>query len=124
MRCSSQHAAPRRSESLLPSLTLCPPGPSVHVPRLTTQVCEDYRLSAQTSWTAMHYFDRYLGWRGATPIERNEAELISLTCILLAAKFLERHSPVRLIRPSRPRPRHRLEPPPTPPVRLGTSPVS
>lgn len=42
----------------------------------------------------MHYFDRYLISRGPTPIERNEAELISLTCVLLAAKFVERQSPV------------------------------
>lgn len=42
----------------------------------------------------MNYFDRYLGSRGPKPIERNEAELISLTCVLLAAKFVERQSPV------------------------------
>ena len=57
-------------------------------------MCEDYRLSTQTAWTAMHYFDRYLISRGPKPIERNEAELISLTCVLLAAKFVERQSPV------------------------------
>ena len=57
------------------------------------EVCDDYRLSTQTAWTAMSYFDRYLGSRGPAPIERNEAELISLTCILLAAKLLERQSP-------------------------------
>ena len=42
----------------------------------------------------MHYFDRYLVARGPTSIERNEAELVSLTCVLLAAKFVERQSPV------------------------------
>ena len=59
-------------------------------------MCDDYKLSRQTSWTAMHYFDRYLCARGEKPIERNEAELVSLTCVLIAAKFVERHSPVRL----------------------------
>lgn len=56
-------------------------------------VCEDYELSTQTAWTAMNYFDRYLSARGSVPIERNEAELISLTCVLLAAKFIENRSP-------------------------------
>ena len=61
--------------------------------RIPAQVCDDYHLSAQTAWTAMSYFDRYMGQRGCKPVERNEAELISLTCVLIAAKFLEKQSP-------------------------------
>ena len=57
-------------------------------------MCDDYRLSTQTAWTSVHYFDRYLASRGKMPIERDEAELISLTCVFVAAKFGERQSPV------------------------------
>ena len=64
-------------------------------PHRAWQVCDDYSLSPQTAWTAVHYFDRYLAARGQSPIERDEAELISLTCVFLAAKFFERQSPVR-----------------------------
>ena len=60
-----------------------------------SQVCDDYRLTSQTAWTAVHYFDRYLAARGAVPIERDEAELVSLTCVFVAAKYVERQSPVR-----------------------------
>jgi hypothetical protein len=60
-----------------------------------SQVCDDYRLSHQTAWAAMYYFDRYLCHRGTRAIDRKEAELISLTCILIAAKFFENQSPVR-----------------------------
>lgn len=41
----------------------------------------------------MTYFDRYMQARGPTAVLRNEAELISLTAVLVAAKFLERQSP-------------------------------
>ena len=41
----------------------------------------------------MTYFDRYMAARGPTPVARNEAELISLASVLVAAKFLERQSP-------------------------------
>ena len=58
-----------------------------------SEVCSDYRLSPLTSYNAMMYFDRYMGARGVRAIERTEAELISLTCVLIAAKFIERRSP-------------------------------
>ena len=58
-----------------------------------TEVCEDYQLSGQTAWIAMNYFDRYLATRGACALDRTHAELISLTCVLLASKFAERKSP-------------------------------
>lgn len=44
----------------------------------------------------MNYFDRYLAARGRVAIERDQAELISLTCVMLAAKFVDRQSPVRM----------------------------
>ena len=87
------------------------------------QVCDDYRLATQTAWTSVHYFDRYLAARGAVPIERDEAELISLTCVFVAAKFMERQSPVRYGPPMPPKissgsPSH--DPPPRPPRRRST----
>ena len=81
-------------------------------------MCDDYSLSPQTAWTAVHYFDRYLAARGQAPIERDEAELISLTCVFLAAKFFERQSPV-----SR-RGRRRTRPPPAPPPTRAHAPVA
>ena len=57
------------------------------------EVCSDYRLTPLTSYNAMIYFDRYMAARGVRAIERTEAELISLTCVLIAAKFIERRSP-------------------------------
>jgi hypothetical protein len=66
----------------------------------------------------MHYFDRYLVSRGPKSIERNEAELVSLTCVLLAAKFIERQSPVSAS--NEPGTRHAALPPH--PARCGLQP--
>ena len=65
--------------------------PAVRAALSFLQVCDDYRLSTQTAWTAVHYFDRYMSARGNTPIDRDEAELISLTCVFLAAKYHFQH---------------------------------
>lgn len=113
LACSLHRCLPRRIAACVPDVCAqlfaarlcCTPCPcQTHPPFLPLralampfmQVCDDYRLSPQSAWTAMNYFDRYLGARGAFPVERNEAELVSLTCLLLAAKFLERQSPVSL----------------------------
>ena len=66
------------------------------------EVCTDYRLTPLTSYTAMIYFDRYMAARGVRAIDRTEAELISLTCVLIAAK-VRRPQP----RPAPPRARAR-----------------
>jgi len=55
------------------------------------QLCEDYRFNGQTAWAAVNLFDRYLSKAVDTP--RKQIELISLSCLLLAAKFFECRSP-------------------------------
>ena len=99
----ARRASRTRPHAQIPNSARTPP--SSHLSQLVparclrhpsiSQVCDDYRLSTQTAWTAVHYFDRYLAARGPVAIERDEAELISLTCVFLAAKFIERQSPVR-----------------------------
>mmetsp|Transcript_9184 Transcript_9184/g.23479 ORF Transcript_9184/g.23479 Transcript_9184/m.23479 type:complete len:360 (+) Transcript_9184:44-1123(+) len=62
-----------------------------HVVQFITEVCEDYGFAGQTAWTAVNYFDRFLGKAIQTPKRR--IELVSLSCLLVAAKFLECRSP-------------------------------
>ena len=57
-------------------------------------ICGEYNFSPLTSYNAVIYFDRYMATRGVRPIERDEAELIALTCVLISAKFIERRVPM------------------------------
>lgn len=57
----------------------------------SVQVCEELRFASQTSWLAVHYFDRYLSKSVKTP--HHLIELIALTCLHMAAKYLETASP-------------------------------
>jgi len=62
-----------------------------HVVQFINEVCEDYGFVGQTAWTAVNYFDRFLSSAIDTP--KRKIELISLSCLLVASKFLECRSP-------------------------------
>jgi len=58
---------------------------------MSPQVTEDYSFNGQTAWMSINYFDRYLSLAPMTP--KQKIELISLSCLLIASKFLECRSP-------------------------------
>ena len=78
-----------RDHNLKRQLARHNPDCNCHIP--ITQVCEDYGFAGQTAWTAINYFDRFLASATSTP--KRKIELISLTCLLVASKFLECTSP-------------------------------
>ena len=54
------------------------------------EVCEYFGSHAETSWASMNYFDRYLCSSAAgSKIDTNKVEVIALSCVIFASKFLE-----------------------------------
>jgi len=60
-----------------------------------SEVAEDFGLHPQTAALAMNYFDRYCSSLVAEdhPIPKDRVQLLSMTCLLLASKFFDRHTP-------------------------------
>ena len=48
-------------------------------------------MTGQTAWTAVNYFDRYVSL--VTDVVKRDVELLSLTCLLIASKYMECRSP-------------------------------
>lgn len=59
------------------------------------EACEDFGLCGRTSWSAINLFDRFLCESAAANcyVRRTEVEMLSLVCVLIASKFLERKTP-------------------------------
>ena len=53
------------------------------------QVCEDFALQTQTAGLAVSYFDRYVSGVGATGLCKARVQLLAITCLMIAAKFVE-----------------------------------
>lgn len=60
-----------------------------------TEVSEDFGLNPQTAALSMNYFDRYCSALVADnqSIPRERVQLMSMTCLMLASKFFDRHTP-------------------------------
>lgn len=56
------------------------------------QVGENFGMSQHTTWTAMYYFDRVMLAQDSTSLMH--VEQLALTCLLIAAKFIECESPM------------------------------
>jgi len=60
-----------------------------------SEVAEDFGLNQQTAALAMNYFDRYCSALVADhqSIPRERVQLLSMTCLMMASKLLDRHTP-------------------------------
>eukprot|EP00696_Hemimastix_kukwesjijk_P008155 gnl/Hemi2/20314_TR6735_c0_g1_i1.p1 gnl/Hemi2/20314_TR6735_c0_g1~~gnl/Hemi2/20314_TR6735_c0_g1_i1.p1 ORF type:complete len:429 (-),score=172.63 gnl/Hemi2/20314_TR6735_c0_g1_i1:261-1547(-) len=54
------------------------------------EVAEEYRLSSDTLYLAVHLIDRFLS---LTPVVRGRLQLVGITCALIAAKYEEIYPP-------------------------------
>ena len=54
------------------------------------EVAQEYKLVSETLYLSVSYVDRYLS---AVPVQRNQLQLVGVTCMLLASKYEEIYAP-------------------------------
>ena len=69
------------------------------------EVAQEYKLVSETLYLSVSYVDRYLS---AIPVQRNQLQLVGVTCMLLASKYEEIYAPQASTRNS-PLPVHALD---------------